>query len=175
MAYEPIQNPKWADRDALPQGDSRKIVKAADFDTEFNNIKAEFDRINSAGNANVASCKFNGSTVMYGHNVASNGVSIPPDPMFDLAGNSRPNAPQWDTNWLGACQVRFENQIPEFDHHYAVVIQPYATGSKHVIATVTDQRANGVEWTWMEWNGSQWVTPAVKLGFSLIVVDMVQN
>ena len=102
MAYEPIQSPKWSDRDALPQGDQRKIIKAADFDTEFNNISAEFKRIDSAGNANVASCKFNGSKVMYGYNVSENGVSIPPDPMFDLAGDPRPNAPHWDDKWLGA-------------------------------------------------------------------------
>ena len=172
MAYVPIQSPKWSERDALPQGDQRKIIKAADFDTEFTNIQAEFDRLSSAGNANAASVKFNGTDIMYSHNVRE--VRIPPDPNFDLDGNPR-NA-FWDSSWKGGCAVYFnEALLDDFDHHYAVVIQPYATGYKHVIATVTDQRRSGVEWTWMEWNGSQWVEPAVNLGFSMIVVDMVQN
>ena len=175
MAYQPNQNPTWAERDGLDPNDSRRIIKGADFGAEFDNIKKEFDSLGQlvANTPNAASVKYNGTQIMYSHNVKE--VRIPPDPNFDLDGNPREGA-FWDNNWKGGCAVYFEDDLlDDFDHHYAVVIQPYATGYRHVIATVTDQRKNGVEWTWMEWDGSQWVEPAVRLGFSMIVVDMVQN
>ena len=40
MAYEPISTPSWAERDSLPDGASAKVIKGADFGTEFDGISA---------------------------------------------------------------------------------------------------------------------------------------
>ena len=48
MAYEPIQNPKWEDRDNAKSGTRPRRIMAEDFATEFNNIKAEFDAIEAS-------------------------------------------------------------------------------------------------------------------------------
>ena len=48
MAYQPNQNPTWAERDGLDPNDSRRIIKGADFGAEFDNIKAELDSIESS-------------------------------------------------------------------------------------------------------------------------------
>ena len=111
------------------------------------------------GSAIAASCKFNGLAIKYGHNIAK--VEIPAPGQSDF----------------GSCRVTFENQIPDFDLHYAVIVQPYGTPqvNNHVIATVNDQRAEYVEWAWGYWNGSNWTTPPAAPGFSLIVVDYEQR
>ena len=105
-----------------------------------------------------ASVKYNGSNIMYGHNIAS--VEIP--------------AP--GKTGLGTCRVTFNDNLEDdFDHHYSVLVQPYATAEAHAIATINDQRANYVEWSWVVWDGNNWVSPPRKLGFSMIVVDIFQG
>ena len=115
--------------------------------------------VEGGGSAIAASCKFNGLAIKYGHNIAK--VEIPAPGQSDF----------------GSCRVTFENQIPDFDLHYAVIVQPYGTPqvNNHVIATVNNQQADWVEWAWGYWNGSSWTTPPAAPGFSLIVVDYEQR
>ena len=151
MAYQPIQSPKWSDRDALPQGDQRKIIKAADFDTEFNNIEAEFDRINRHGI--VASVKYNGTNIMY-----SDGVSA-----VTPLGNNGYN-------------VEFDSEIAEFDQHYAVQITMFVSGdNRPTIPTVTGLTNKSVQFTVTEFESGGQGEPSSPVGFSMIIVDMASD
>jgi hypothetical protein len=142
MAYQPIQNPKWSERDALPQGDQRKIIKAADFNTEFSNIKAEFDRIDRHGV--VASCKYNGTKIMYNQNVVK--VS---------------NGWNGDDGLLpGQYKVWFDTEIAEFDEHYAPVITAFPA---IINGLFTVHQIGGPQ------NGT---APQNAVGFGLLIVDM---
>ena len=170
MAYEPIQNPKWSDRDALPQGDARKIVKAIDFDTEFNNIKAAFDEVDTAiqgieGALNaqrLASVKTgDGNTVNYGFNVAS-------------------VAPQGSGIW----RVTFETPINDDQGitlpdgtvanpgDFAAVVTPVAKDGFMYIASIADQREAYVDIVFRRLEGDTWVAPTT-VGFSFILIDQV--
>ena len=106
----------------------------------------------------AASLKYNGSSVMYGHNIAS--VQIP------APGGSG----------YGSCRVTFKDSlVDDWDHHYAVLVQAYGTANASAFATITDQRADYVEWSWVVWDGQNMVSPPVPLGFSMIVVDIFQG
>lgn len=111
----------------------------------------------------VASCKYNGTDMPYSHNVMS--VEIPSPAQGAVGGD------------FGSCRVTFQKPIPEFDRHYTCLIQPYATTNQHVIATVTDQQDEYVEWTWLVYDGTDntWKLPSGKIGFSFIAVDYEQN
>ena len=151
MAYQPIQSPKWSERDALPQGDQRKIIKAADFDTEFNNIEAEFDRINRHGI--VASVKYNGTEIMY-----SDGVSA----VTPIGSNGY--------------NVEFDSEIAEFDQHYAVQITMFVSGdNRPTIPTVTGLTNASVQFTVTEFESGSQGEPSAPVGFSMIIVDMASD
>ena len=187
MAYEPIQNPKWSDRDSLPQGDSRKIVKGEDFDTEFSNIETEFNAqkaeidTNTAGIAKaqsdivdlqiggsqiLASCKFNGVGVRYGYNVRE---VIQP--------NGQNN---------GFERVVFENPINVDEPielpdgtlvnpgDFAAVFTGYTTANTMSIFSVTDQREEYIDVAIRVLGGNgQWEIPSERIGFAMILVDQV--
>ena len=118
----------------------------------------------------VASCKYNaldsddpnaptGSPLPYSHNVLE--VEIP-----------APNK-----GGFGSCRVTFKKPIANFDRHFSCIVQPYATTNQHVIATVTDQQNDFVEWVWMVYDGqsNQWEAPNAKIGFSFMAVDYEQK
>lgn len=122
------------------------------------------------GSAIVASCKYNtlepnepnapiGSPLPYAHNVSK--VEIP-----------APNQPGF-----GSCRLTFAKPIPNFDRHFSVIIQPYATLNQHVIATVTNQENDFVEWTWLVYDAqaNTWKAPGDKIGFSFMAVDYEQR
>lgn len=124
------------------------------------------------GSAIVASCKYNtlepnepnapiGSPLPYTHNVSR--VDIP--------------ANEADPTGFGSCRVTFTKPIPNFDRHFSVLIQPYATTNQHVIATVTDQQNEFVEWTWLVYDSpsNTWKVPDDKIGFSFMAVDYEQR
>jgi hypothetical protein len=58
MSYTKLTN--FGAKDSLPSGDTNKIVKGAEFDTEFNNIAAAITTLNSTvsglGNALTTGC-----------------------------------------------------------------------------------------------------------------------
>ena len=151
MAYTPKHD--YRAKDALPSGNSAKVVRGTELMEEFEAIAAATE---SAGFA--ASVKFNGSTIMYEDNVAS--VQCP-----------APNRP----GQFGTCRVTFKDLIPSFDMHYAVIIQPYATNGRHVVMSVTDQRSDWIEFVITAYTGSRWESPSSPTGFSLVAVDMQQG
>ena len=76
-------------------------------------------------------------------------------------------------------RITFTNLIQGFDEHYAVAIQMYATNGKHVIATVTNQQPNFVEFAVLEFDGPSqtWNQPAngaKSVGFTFMMVDAEQ-
>jgi hypothetical protein len=154
MAYEPIQNPKWSERDALPQGDQRKIILADDFNTEFTNIETEFKRISDAQRASeLASCKTgDGENVDYGFNVAS-------------VGNVQ----------NGVWRVTFTNPINEDGvdsaGDFAGVVTPYAVNGRVVIASITDQREGWVDIAFRELQPDSNFSIPTKVGFAFILIN----
>lgn len=152
MAYVPIQSPKWSERDALPQGDQRKIIKAADFDTEFNNIKTAFDEIAGGSHASeLASVKYSGGQVKYGYNVSS-----------------------VEKEASGVWRVNFTNPINsdgvETAGDFAGVVTPYAIGGKMFIANIADQREAWVNIAFRMLDGGSWVVPD-DVAFAFILID----
>lgn len=113
------------------------------------------------GSAIAASLKYNSVEIKYGHNISK--VEMP--------------APGQGGSPYGSCRVTFANQIPDFDLHYAVIIQPYATSinNTQVIATVNNQQANYVEFAWATLVNGNWAAPSGPPAFSLIVVDYEQR
>jgi len=122
------------------------------------------------GSPIVASCKYNardsddpdapiGSPLPYAHNVSQVDIPVPNQTGF------------------GSCRVTFTKPIPNFDRHFSVLIQPYATTNQHVIATVTDQQNEYVEWTWLVYDmaSNTWKIPDRKIGFSFMAVDYEQR
>jgi hypothetical protein len=157
MAYDPIgtkpddQRPEWRQRDDLGVNDPERIIKGADFDAEFNAVKAEFDRINRHGI--VASVKYNGTNIMY-----SDGVSA-----VTPLGNSGYN-------------VEFDSEIAEFDQHYAVQITMFVSGdNRPTIPTVTGLTNTSVQFTVTEFESGSQGEPSAPVGFSMIIVDMASD
>jgi hypothetical protein len=151
MAYQPNQNPKWAERDSLDPSDSRRIIKGADFGAEFDNIKAELDRFDRHGV--VASVKYNGTDIMYSEGIKS----VTP------LGNAGYN-------------VEFDSEITEFDQHYAVQITMFVSGdNRPTIPTVTGLTNNSVQFTVTEFESGAQGDPSAPVGFSMIIVDMASD
>ena len=151
MAYQPNQNPKWAERDSLDPNDSRRIIKGADFGAEFDSIKTELDRFERHGV--VASVKWNGTNIMY-----SDGVSA-----VTPIGNAGYN-------------VEFDSEIAEFDQHYAVQITMFVSGdNRPTIPTVTGLTNNSVQFTVTEFESGAQGDPSAPVGFSMIIVDMASD
>ena len=151
MAYQPNQNPTWAERDSLDPNDSRRIIKGADFGAEFDNIKAALDDFNSKGI--VASCKYNGTSIMYQEGVSS----------VVQVGS-------------GGYRVNFTSDIPGFDNHYAPIVTPFVSANNRpVLASLTGFTDSWVEFTMTEFDGGGNSAPAIDTGFSLLIVDMIQN
>ena len=149
MAYQPNQNPTWAERDGLDPNDSRRIIKGADFGAEFDNIKAVLDDFSSKGI--VASCKFNGTSIMYQEGVSS----------VAQVGS-------------GGYRVNFTSDIPGFDNHYAPIVTPFVSSNGlPVVVALTGFTDSWVEFTMTEFDGNGNSSPAINTGFSLLIVDMV--
>jgi len=154
MAYQPNQNPTWAERDGLDPNDSRRIIKGADFGAEFDNIKAAFDEL-ASNSAIFASCKFNGTEVKYSHNI---------DRVEGLSD--------------GAYRIHFITPInpdgPESAGDFAGVLTPYTTNGVPVIGFITDQREAFVDVGFRQLSGSTWEGPSAQ-GFAFILIDQVPS
>jgi len=166
MAYQPNQNPTWAERDGLDPNDSRRIIKGADFGAEFDNIKDEFDGIRSSlEHGNVASCYWNPTfdpKLAYAHNVADV-IPDPNDPSnmqtrivfineLDMIPNSDPNNPA---------------------AHFSFVLTPVSGTGYPTLATVVGAASTHI--SFLSWHlvSEVWTPiPATQLGFSFMCNDM---
>ena len=187
-----IRDIKIALRNTFPYANSSLDVSNESLNILLNEtIPSILDRLNdfdgeggstdpappSQSQAIVASCKYNtleesdpnapeGSPLPYSHNVISVEIPAPrADGQPPVGGD------------FGSCRVTFRKAIPEFDRHFSCLVQPYATTNQHVIATITDQRDEYVEWTWLVYDGTDntWKLPSGKIGFSFMAVDYEQN
>ena len=169
MAYDPIgtkpddQRPEWRQRDDLGVNDPERIIKGADFDAEFNAVKAEFDRINRHGI--VASVKYNGNKIMYEENITSvsNGWN-----------NDDGLSP-------GFYKVYFETAIPEFDQHYAPMVTSFPAIVDGVpaypcVIALQEFYSNAVTFSVHQIGGPEnGAAPQNAVGFSIIIVDMASD
>lgn len=156
-----VNNP--AGGDSISQGDDhiRNIKKSIKntFPNVSEPVTATAEEINkisdfaASGNGVFASMKWNGSTLMYGHNIAS-------------------------VNPMGTTgyRVNFIQPTDGFDHHYGVQVTPIATNGRFVIMCVTDQRSDYVEFSVSESpDGNIWQAPVGPCGFYMTMVDMIQT
>ena len=106
----------------------------------------------ATGNGVFASLKYNGSSIMYGHNIAS---------VQAVSANSY--------------RINFSQPTDGFDNHYSVQLTVIATNGRPVIGMVTDQRPNYVDFSVKELDGSNWIDPIAPIGFYMTMVDMIQT
>jgi hypothetical protein len=156
-----INNP--AGGDSISEGDDhlRNIKRAIKntFPNITDPVTATAEDLNkmtdfaSTGNGVFASLKWNGQTIMYGHNISS-------------------VVPMGTT----AYRVNFKQPTDGFDHHYALQITPIATNARFVIMCVTDQRSDWAEFSVTESpDGNTWGPPSGPCGFYMTMVDMIQT
>lgn len=139
-----IRNIKRAVKDSFPNVDGPVELSTA----EFNTLKSQLQN-----GGIVASCKFNGTSIMYQEGVSS----------VVQVGN-------------GGYRVNFASDISGFDNHYAPIVTPFVSSSgRPVLASLTGFNDSWVEFTMAEFDGSGNSAPAVNTGFSLLIVDMIQN
>jgi hypothetical protein len=158
-------------KDTAAAGSDDRLIVGAHLAHEFESI-AESLRTRV-----VASLKWNVpadgvSDIRYGQNIKS--VHNMEENFKDHEGQDYDLVSGW-----GQCRVYFENLIPDFDIHYAILIQPYATSSvnSHVIATVNWQDSTFVQWAWgyLTNKGEQFIRPPNPPAFSMLVVDAYQG
>ena len=148
--------------DSISEGDDhiRNIKKA--LTSSFPNVDgpvdlttAEFGLLKSSlSNAGiVASCKYNGSSIMYQEGISS----VTPV-------------------GVGGYRVTFESNIDGFDNHYAPIVTPFVSASgRPVVCALTGFSDSYLEFTLTEFAGDGTSVPAANTGFSLLIVDMIQN
>ena len=139
-----IRNIKRAIKDTFPNVDGPVELTTA----EFSALKSGL-----ASGGIVASCKYNGTSVMYQEGVSS----------VTQVGN-------------GGYRVTFDSQIPGFDNHYAPLITAFASpNNRPVVVALTGFTDSYVEFVMQEFDGSGNATPSPNTGFSFIIVDMITN
>ena len=139
MAYTPKYD--YRAKDALPSGNSAKVIRGTELMEEFEAISAD------SKSAEVAAVKWNGSSIMYSVNVQS-------------------VVPAGDGNW----RITFTQDINQVDQQYAVVATPAAINGKPLFCYVVNQQDSYVDLGFREDNGSSLSAPST-VGFTMIVVD----
>lgn len=197
MAYEPISNPSWVERDSLPDGASAKVIKGVDFGTEFDNIKAEFDDVSAdltQAKADIADLQSNGGGGSGGSDPALEGRVANLETRVDAleAAPERIKASVFykdqevktshnilmggviksPDNEL-ATRVVFANPLGgDTPDHYSFSVTALSD-SNPMLCTVLKIDNNFVDFSTLLWDGSNW-TYAVGgvVNFSLTVFDM---
>ena len=154
MAYNPIHD--YRAKDALPSGSEQKVIRGADLSDEFEAISSEFRQT-----VEMAGCKYNGTDVKYGYNVAS---------VDSLGGGA------WRVNFITPINEDETITLPDGTivnpGDFAGIVTPYATNGRMAIASITDQREAYVDIAIRELDGSSWVAPA-SIGFAFLLIDQV--
>ena len=139
MAYTPKYD--YRAKDALPSGNSAKVIRGTELMEEFEAISAD------SKSAELAAVKWNGSSITFSVNVQS-------------------VAPAGDGNW----RITFTQEINQVDQQYAVVATPAAINGKPLFCYVVNQQDSYVDLGFREDNGSSLSAPST-VGFTMIVVD----
>lgn len=120
---------------------------------EFSQLKDLVLNPPETTSAITASCKYNGSQLMYQEGI--NSVTQISD---------------------GTYTVVFESNIPEFDQHYAPIVTPFISPrNRPCVVALQGFTAAEVTFTIVELVGDGTHEPAKDTGFSLLIVDMVQK
>ena len=139
-----IRNIKKALTGSFPNVDGPVDLSTSDF-------AALKSSLNNAGI--VASCKYNGSSIMYQEGISS-------------------VLPVGD----GGYRVNFESDIDGFDNHYAPIVTPFVSPrGRPVVVALTGFSDSYLEFTLTEIVGDGTSEPANNTGFSLLIVDMIQS
>ena len=166
MSYVPKYD--YRAKDALPSGNTAKVIRGTELMEEFEGIRDSFIAANNqfadiSSKGIVASCKYNGTVLAYNQNVTS------------VA-----NGWNGDEGLLaGQYKVNFETSIEGFDEHYAPVITPFpaivdGNPAFPVIAVLQGFTATSVTFTLHQFGGDEnGAAPETAVGFSLLIVDMV--
>jgi hypothetical protein len=149
MAYTPIHD--YRGKDALPSGNSAKIIRGSELSEEFEAIRDDL-----ATSPITVSCKYNGTELRYSKNVAR----------VDQQGG---------TTW-----VYFKDQVEGFDDHYAVTVTPFVylgdnSAGRMAISVLTGFTSEWVQFVTRVDVDGKWVDPTSGYGFSLLVVDIEQS
>jgi hypothetical protein len=154
---------KNAVKKTFPQLDGEVTWKPSDFARvlTYVNDPPYIPNPNPEPDAQAASCKWDGSTLMYEHNVLK----------VTMAGPNEDNP--------AGVRITFKNLISGFDSHYAIALQPFATSGRHIVTTITNQQSNFVEFTSIEYDGASatWNQPnggVITNGFSFIMIDTTE-
>ena len=139
MAYTPKYD--YRAKDALPSGNSAKVIRGAELMEEFEAISAD------SKSAELAAVKWNGSSVTFALNVQS-------------------VTPAGGGNW----RITFDQEINQVDQQYAVVATPAAINGKPLFCYVVNQQDSYVDLGFREDNGSSLTIPTT-VGFTMIVLD----
>ena len=117
-------------------------------------MKTDLDTLMAKGNGIFASCRYDGTNMLYESNVAK----------VDALGSN------------SGYRVTFTQPASGFDQYYAVLSQSYASNGKHAIITVTGQTNSYVDLAILEFDfaSQQWQLPENPIGFSIVLVDMQQ-
>ena len=155
--------------DSLSEGDDHiRLIKEA-ITKSFPNVDGpvdltteEFGKLKSGltNGGIVASCKYNGSNVMYSEGL---NPGIGNDGVEDLGG--------------GGYRVNFSSQISGFDSHYAPIVTPFwsVPGLRPTLVSLTGFTENWVEFIITKINADGSNEGAIGNGFSLLIVDMITN
>jgi hypothetical protein len=163
VTYVSSLDPEFpAPGDSISEGDDhlRNIKKA--LTASFPNVDgpvelttAEFAKLKSGlrNGGIVASCKYNGSAIKYQEGITSvNQIS--------------------DGNY----RVTFDSDISGFDEHYAPIITPFISPRNRLcVVALQGFTATELTFTLAELVGDGSHVAAKDTGFSLLIVDMIQN
>ena len=148
--------------DSISEGDDhiRNIKKA--LTGSFPNVDGpvdlsteEFAKLKSglSNGGIVASCKYNGSSIMYQEGISS---------VVQIG--------------TGGYRVNFDSEITGFDNHYAPVVTPFVSANgRPAVVALTGFSDSYVEFTLTEFAGDGTSSPAPNTGFSLLIVDMIKS
>jgi len=140
-----IRNIKRAIKDTFPNVDGPVDLTTA----EFGALKSSL-----SNGGIVASCKYNGSQIMYKEGVTT---------VQDLGG--------------GGYRVNFDSAITDFNDHYAPIITPFwsVPDLRPTLVSLTGFNENWVEFIITRINADGTNGGAEGNGFSLLIVDMITN
>jgi len=145
MAYTPKYD--YRAKDALPSGNSAKVIRGTELMEEFEAISAD------SKSAELAAVKWNGSNITFNANVQS----VTP---------AQNENSQFTGNW----RITFTQDINQVDKQYSVVATPAAINGKPLFCYVVDQNESYVDLGFREDNGTSLTNPST-VGFTMIVLD----
>jgi hypothetical protein len=148
-----IRNLKKAVKNTFPNLTDAVELTNQDFTDIKDLIDNSPEQPGSSSNGIVASCKYNGTNIVYQEGVST--VTEVSD------GNYR---------------VVFDSSISDFDQHYAPIVTAFRSlNNRPVIVSLVGFSATQLDFSMTELPGDGTQLPSKGTGFSMLIVDMIQN